>query len=147
MSPLNVPFLHMSGSLSNSGAVQSKSKKFKSIPLLTLELRLLQIKCLNEHFISVIWGKVGTCFIIYCIKSFYFLWCVRNIKLPSWQKFWIFQISLCLLKKCCCTNNLFPMTPALNFNIWSLLFALFALYKATVNKIFSVVLPKWKQFP
>lgn len=33
MSPLNVPFLRMSGSLSNSGAVQSNSKQIKSIRL------------------------------------------------------------------------------------------------------------------
>lgn len=45
-------------------------KKFQGIIFLTLQLRLLQSKCLNEYLISVIWWKVRKYYIIYWIKYF-----------------------------------------------------------------------------
>lgn len=88
-------------------------KKFQSIIFLILELRLLQSKCLNEYLISVIWGKVGKYYIIYWIKYFTSCGVLEILNYCADKK----KELLFFLN--CHTNNLYHITPAMNFNIIS----------------------------
>lgn len=101
MSPLNVPFLRMSGSLSNSGAVQSNSKQIKSIRLFIFGPILLLISVIFPvlncilHFSHSMRGWNMHHWLL--DQVFYFLRCAKNTKLTYSQSMWFFQISPCLL--------------------------------------------------
>lgn len=118
MSPLNVPFLCMSGSLSNSGAVHSNSKKNQEYHV---ELRLLQIKCLNEGFSNLRRGSNILHYLLY--QDFISCDVLETLNFnPNKKNNMNFpNFTLPLKKKYCLTNNLYPMVSVLNFNIRRLL--------------------------